>query len=250
MGILKRITAALGRATSRIKKVFQRRPAPMPQPQTKGQARQAAREKAEDRATKQALWAIQNAAEHPEDRTAQAGRKKAVEYLSRAERLKGKGKLQDANRQRMAERWLESDLSNASGQQDRKARRLQTFNENFNMDLNEDQAKIVTDLMESDSYNKLIETYRGIYRELISAIGEAVANNIDPLNIEKALTLFQENELQPDFDTFSKVLDLSDEDFNVLAAEMDFYTAESIQRDERQAQDDKDAILGRYINWE
>ena len=118
------------------------------------------------------------------------------------------------------------------------------------MDLNEDQAKVVTDLMESDSYNKLIETYNGIYRELISAIGEAVANSIDPLNIEKALNLFHENELRPDFDTFSKVLDLSDEEFNDLAAEVEFYINESLPRDEQQAQDDKEAILGRYINWE
>lgn len=215
-------------ATQKIKQVRAKRPKSGPAPQIptiptpKPQTQKEKTETAEQKATKQALWAIQYAMEHPEDKTAQQGRRKAIEYLSRAENLKKKGKLQRMNRESIAKTWMESDLASEKGQEARKEKKLRVFNENFNMDLNREQAELVGDLMESDSYQQLVETYAGIYADMIEAIGDAVTNNIDPIKIERTLNLFKDNDLRPEFSHFKNVLDLPEDDFLQLEADLYF----------------------------
>lgn len=238
--------AAIGSAASKVFSIFKQK---APEPSVP-KSRKQLREDAESRATRQALWAIENAVKNPTDKTAQEGRKKAVEYLSRAEQLKKHGKLQDWNRQQMAERWLRSDLSSAEGQQGRKDKKLEIFNSNFNLDMNEEQAEMLADLMDTDSYKQLAETYQGIYGDIVQAMGEAIENGTDPERVERTLNLFLSSGVQPEFDTFSKVIDLSTEDFFSLEQDLTFYAEEQGPLpDEFEAEQDKLSIIGRYVDW-
>lgn len=224
-------------------------PAPITAPAKTG--KQARVESAEDQATRRALWAIENALLHPEDRTAQEGRRKAIEYLSRAENLKKKGKLQDWNREKMAERWITSDLATQAGQRERKDKKLEIFNQNFNIDLTQRQADTIAALMETDSYQQLAETYEGIYGELIQAMGEAIEDQTDPHQIERTLNLFLQNDIEPEFDTFRRVLDLPVDEFNALEADL-YLQHESLfyQNDDEYGQRErKEALIGKYIEW-
>lgn len=246
MSLLKNIRNAVQKAASRFAQIFKPKPRKPAAP-----TREQLRTDAEKEANQRAIWAIQNAMQNPQDKTAQEGRKQAIEYLSRAEALKKGGKLQDWNRQQMAERWSRSELSSAEGQQARKDKKLEVFNQNFNIDLNQEQADLLGDMMETDSYQKLAETYKGIYGDLIEAIGEAIESGQDPQRIEQTLYLFNEYDIQPEFDTFKQVLELESEDFNSLQADIQqqagslFYQNE----DEIGKQERMEAILGNYIDW-
>lgn len=247
MNPFKRLRQAVASAAQRIRSFF--RPQKPPQ-QTAGQRRQQLMQDAEQKASQQALWAIQNAINNPQDKTAQEGRRKAVEYLNRAEQLKKRGKLQDWNRQQMAERWLQSDLASERGQQDRKEKKLEVFNQNFNIDLNEEQADMLADLMQSDTYQQLAETYEGIYGDIIQAMGEAIDVGTDPLKLERSMNLFINYQLQPDFNSFRQVLYLSEEEFNSLEMEL-LQSEDSIfVKDDIEKLEQREAILGRYIFWE
>lgn len=251
MNLFKRIRQAFTSSAQRIRSFFRPTKPQQEQPQqTAGQRRQHLMQNAEQKASQQALWAIQNAINNPQDATAQEGRKKAVEYLSRSENLKKRGKLQDWNRQQIAERWLQSDLATEKGQQERKEKKLEVFNQNFNINLNAEQADMLADLMQSDTYQQLIETYEGIYRELIQAMGEAIEVGIDTIKMERSMNMFLNYQLQPDFNSFRQVLDLSEEEFNSL--EMDLLQTEDsiFAQDDLEKQDQREAILGRYIDWE
>lgn len=253
MGILKRIRTGAQQAVAKVKSLFTRKPkqAAPPPPKTPRQKREADRISAESEANKRAIWAIQNAMQNPQDKTAQEGRRKAVEYLSRQERLKKNGPLQDWNRTQMAERWNRSELSTQEGQQARKDRKLDIFNSNFNMDLSQEQADTVADLMETDSYQQLCETYRGIYGDIIQAMGEAIEEGTDPQRLQSSLQLFVDYGLEPDFDTFKQVLDLPSEDYYLMSGQMEeasqglFYQ----NNDEMGRQQQMEGILGQYIDW-
>jgi len=209
------------------------------------------RDMTEYTATERALWAIKNALENPDDPTAQLGRKKAIEYLSRSQNLKGKGRLQDKNRKSVAQRWIDSDLSSEQGQKSRKDKRLETFNSNFNIDLSPEQADLIGSIMESDSYQQLTETYEGIYGEVISAMGEAIEEGIDEINIEQTLNIFNQYNIRPDFDTFKGISSLPQAEFNKL--QYDLYehtnTFNYLSADEYEQYDIIDSIIGNYIDW-
>ena len=249
-----RMIESFNTAVKKITHVRAKREAPAPAPQIPALPKKTRTERtqsAEQTATEKALWAIQNAMQNPTDKTAQEGRRKAIEYLYRAEQLKGKGKLQEWNREKMAQRWSESDLASSTGQQERKDRKLEIFNQNFNMDLNREQADMIGALMETDTYQQLCESYEGIYGDIIQAMGEAIEDQTDPKQIERTLNLFLQNDIQPEFDTFRKVLDLSIDDFASLEA--DLYTEKNsmfYQNDDDFGQGQRiSSIIGKYIEW-
>lgn len=213
--IFENARAAAGKAAAAVKNLFRRKPETAPQepPKSPQQIRQEKRINAETEAQRRALWAIQNAINKPDDRTAQNARRQAIEYLSRAEHLKGKGTLQDWNRQKIAERFIESDYSTATGQEEIKRKKLETFNQNFGFDLTRGEAKKVSEIMETSSYKKLLEKNKEMYDVIIQGIGDAIDNRVDPLRIEGFLSILEKVDMVLQFDDFSKVLQLSDNEY-------------------------------------
>ena len=246
--IFENARAAAGKAAAAVKNLFKRKqePAQPEPPKTPQQIRQEKRINAETEALRRALWAIQNAINKPEDRTAQNARRQAIEYLSRAEHLKGKGTLQDWNRQKIAERFIESDYSTATGQEDLKRKKLDTFNQNFGFDLTRAQAEKVGQIMDTSSYKKLLEKNKEMYDVIIQAVGDAIDNRVDPVRIENTLSYLEKVDIVPEFNDFTKLMQLSDSEYEVFSQEAAEITSRKMLFDQdyqRRENDFNDLIL-------
>lgn len=199
---------------SRIAGAFKKPKAEPPSPSievnlSKGEKRRASMLSAEAEATKRALEVIQHAMENPDDATARQAKQKAIEYLNRNKELEGKGRLQDANRETIAQRWIESDLSSVEGQERRKARQLEQFNRNFGLNLSEATWDTMDKIMETPAFQKQKELLGFQYETLFEAVGDAVEKNIDPVRIEQLLELYT-NVGADDYELFADLTELSD----------------------------------------
>lgn len=172
---------------------------------------------AEIEAYKRALWAIDQGIQNPENGVAQVGMDKAREYLNRSAALAGKGKLQNWNRQQMAQRWIESDYSSKVGQEDLQDRKLDTFNANFGINLSKSQYNAMRGMIHSPAFQKLLEMHRNMYREIYNMVGEAIEKGTDPVRIEQTLDVYVRSGVG-NFEDFAGIIQLSSEDFH------NFYT--------------------------
>lgn len=145
---------------------------------------------AEAEATQKALDVIAHAMQNPDDATAQLAKNKAIEYLNRNKELQGKGDLQDWNREQIAQRWIKSDLSSVTGQEQRKQKQLDQFNANFGLDLTAEEWQTMDKLIASPAFQKQKELLGQQYRIVFEAVGDAVEKGADPVRIEQSLNLY------------------------------------------------------------
>lgn len=214
---------------------------------TKSAIREKARQKAEQEAYDRALWAIQNAMQNPDDLTAQLAKDKAIEYLNRSKDLSKRGSLQDANRETIARRWIESELSSKEGQEARFNRQLDTFNNNFNIKLTRDTYKTMKAIMDTPSFKKLLEQNRGMYELIFGTVGDQVEAGVDPKRIEQTLEVFSRFGMDS-FETFKDITDLPTESYRDLMEDINLLE-ESAFFDEYDRREAFEGVLGRYIEW-
>ena len=172
----------------------------------------------EQTATQRALHMIQYGMENPDDATAQLGKNKAIEYLNRNKELQGKGDLQDYNRQTIAQRWIESDLSSVEGQEERKAAQLNQFNENFGTNLSAEEFDTMARIMATPAFQKQKELLGKQYRVLYEAVADAINDSIDPTRIEKSLSLYTYLGAD-DYELFSDIVKMDVSAFTVFYEE-------------------------------
>lgn len=242
-----RAGAAIQRA---VRQIIPRRPQatePEIPTATKSAIREKARQRAEQEAYDRALWAIQNAMENPDDLTAQLAKDKAIEYLNRSKDLSKKGSLQDANRETIARRWIESELSSKEGQEERFNRQLETFNNNFNIKLTRDTYKTMKNIMDTPSFKKLLEQNRGMYELIFGTVGDQVEAGVDPKRIEQTLEVFSRFGMDS-FETFKDITDLPTESYRDLMEDINLLE-ESAFFDEFDRKEAFEGVLGRYIEW-
>lgn len=200
-------------------------------------------------ALRRAVEMLIESSQHAGDATYEQARREALVYINKTQQLADKGPTQSGNRRYIADRYLRSELSTSRGITQRKNRKLQTFNANFGFSLSETQADTVSSLMESPSFKKLMETYKERYDIIIGMVGDQIEQGIDPVRVEQALDLWQTVGIEPDFDVFAKVSELSTDDFRELREELLIYNEENINDDEFERQEAIDGILGGYITW-
>ena len=186
---------------------------------------------------------------HPDDATWRAARNAALLYINKSQKLADKGATQTGNRRGVAERYMENELSTPAGVEQRKADKLRVFNSNFGFDLSMEQADTVGKLMESASFQKLMETYKERYDILIGMIGDQIEQGIDPIRVESAINFWQTYNLEPDFADFAKVTELSTEDYNAMLEEAALYREESSHGDEIEDTAAIYGIMGGFITW-
>lgn len=254
MNIFKRIGQGIKKAVSNIfgrtqKAAPQHKAAPPP-PQPKA-APQPQRPKTGDEvsALRRAVEMLIEADKHAGDPTYERAREKALVYINKSQRLAGVGATQSGNRRYIADQYLDDELSTAEGVEARKEKMLATFNANFGFDLSREQADTVGELMKSSSFKKLMETYKEKYDILIEMVGDNVELGVDPIRLEKQLTIWQENNINPEYDDFQKVTALSDEDFDKMYAQINEYNEENVHADEYERQQAVEGIMGGYIKW-
>lgn len=171
---------------------------------------------AEAEATQKALEVIAHAMQNPEDATAQLAKNKAIEYLNRNKELQGKGDLQDWNREQIAQRWIKSDLSSVTGQEERKQKQLDQFNANFGLDLSPEEWLTMDKMIASPAFQKQKELLGQQYRVVFEAVGDAVEEGANPVRIEQSLNLYTTLGAD-DYDLFSDITKMDAADFT------DFY---------------------------
>lgn len=213
---------------------------------SKSEKRRASMLSAEAEATKRALEVIQYAMENPDDATARQGKQKAIEYLNRNKELEGKGRLQDANRETIAERWIASDLSSIEGQERRKARQLEQFNRNFGLNLTEDTWDTMDRIMETPAFQKQKELLGFQYELLFEAVGDAIEKNVDPVRIEQLLDLYT-NIGADDYELFSEIVNLSTEDFTSLYEAATIKIGETSNMETYEANEALWGIVNNYL---
>ena len=247
MGFFQRFKTGIKKAAAAIGEIFRPRPEQVviqqPQPQIPAYV------SAESDALRKATEMLIQSEQHPDDATWNAARNKALLYINKSQKLAEKGPRQTGNRRGIAERYMEDQLATAAGVEQRKADKLQIFNSNFGFDLSQDQAQTVGKLMESPSFQKLMETYKERYDILIGMLGDQIEQGIDPVRVESAINFWQENNLEPDFADFAKVTELPAEDYNALLSDVAFYNEENIHADEIERTAAIYGIMGDYITW-
>lgn len=203
---------------------------------------------AEIEAYKRALWAIDQGIQNPEDGIALAGMEKAREYLNRSAALAGKGKLQNWNRQQMAERWIASDYSTKTGQKDLQDRRLETFNANFGINLSKSQYNSMRGMIHSPAFQKLLEVNRNLYQAIYNMVGEQIEKGADPVRLEQVLDLFARSGTD-NFEDMPDLMQLSSEDFHNLYTESGelFGSFTFEDADEIERRDLFEGIVGKYV---
>ena len=206
---------------------------------------------AESEAERRAMDIIKESGLHPEDKTYDLARRKAVEYLTRAGKLSGGGSLQRANRYNIAKRYIDNDLSTSEGISERKRKKREVFSANFNLNLSDSQYDTMDKIMASNSYNKLMELHREKYDIIITMAADAIEKGVDAKRVQKALDFWEKAYLDPDFDAFAQVVDLDRESWNEM---MDRFEEESKtiaweRGDDLERRELSEAILGRYIKW-
>lgn len=206
-------------------------------------------ESAEARALRAATEMLITASQHPGDATYEYARREALVYIEKSQKLLEKGKTQSGNREFVAKKYLDREISSEKGVQARKARKLQTFNANFGFQLTESQADTVGQLMESTSFKKLMETFREKYDILIGMVGDQIEKGIDPVRVEQTLDLWQQVGIEPDFSDFARATELQTDEFNAMREDLLIYNEESVNADEYERAENIEGILGRYMPW-
>ena len=243
MNIFQRIGQGIKKAVSSI---FGRAPKATPRPR---QPAQQPKTGDETSALRRAVEMLIEADKHAGDPTYEQARESALVYINKSQRLAGVGATQSGNRRYIADRYLKNELSTAEGVEARKERMLDTFNANFGFDLSREQADTVGELMKSSSFKKLMETYKEKYDILIEMVGDNVELGVDPVRLEKQLTIWQENNINPEYEDFQKVSALSDDDFNNMYAQINEYNAENVYADDYERQQAVEGIMGGFIKW-
>ena len=243
MNIFQRIGQGIKKAVSYI---FGMRPKETPQPPPQTQQPKTGDEAS---ALRRAVEMLIEAEKHAGDPTYEQARENALVYINKSQRLAGVGATQSGNRRYIAERYINDELSSAEGVEARKERMLDTFNANFGFDLSREQADTVGELMKSSSFKKLMETYKEKYDILIEMVGDNVELGVDPVRLEKQLTIWQENYINPEYDDFQKVTALSDEDFDKMYTQINEYNEENVHADEFERQKAVEGIMGGFIKW-
>ena len=197
---------------------------------------------AEQEATNRALDMIRYAMENPDDNTAQLAKNKAIEYLNRNKELQGKGDLQDWNRQQIAERWIQSDLSSVEGQAARKEKQLDQFNKNMGTTLNQDTWKTTESIINTPAFQKQLELLGGQYKLLYETVGDAVEKNVDPVRIEKTLDLYTAVGAD-DYELFSEIMSMDADYFKMFDAEA---RAKLTGRSERETYENNSDLWGLF----
>ena len=257
MGFFSRIGQAI---VSGVQRIFGRPPKmeqppelrPIQEPeiiQIEKPRRKGAGSEIEADALRRAVEMVIEANQHPGDATYEQARQEALVYINKSQKLAEKGASQSGNRRYIAQHYLDKELSKPEGVETRKQRKLDIFNSNFGFNLSADQAETVSQLMDSSSFKKLMETYKEKYDIIIGMVGDQIQAGVDPVRVEQALDLWQTVGIEPDFAAFADVTDLSGEAFGQLREELLFYNEESVTTDELQREDDIAGIMGRYITW-
>lgn len=203
----------------------------------------------EAEALRTAINMIIEAQQHAGDPTYDKAREEALVYINKANKLTNTGKSQSGNRKYIAKKYLEKEISTPEGVERRKERMLETFNSNFGFDLTREQADTVGQLMKSDSFKKLMETYREKYDIIIGMVGDNIELGADPVRIEQQLDLWARVGMEPDFSMFQNVTALDNEAFTSLQEQLLTYAEENVNADEFQYKQDVEGIIGRYITW-
>ena len=245
MGLLK--TIGLG-IIGGIKKIFKPKP-PEAAPAAPEPIALPPHVSKEIEALQRAMNILIEAETHPDDATFQQARQEALVYINKSQKLANKGKTQTGNRKYVAERYLKHELSTPQGIVKRKARMLEVFNSNFGFEMNEDEVDVLSQLMKSPSFKKLMELYRSFYDVIIGMTGDAVEIGVDPDRIQQSLDLWVKMDIIPDFDIFSQVVALSDEDFETLNNSIDWYNEENVTHFDFTRGEDSMGILGRFVSW-
>ena len=236
----------LGIKIPKIPTFGKKAPAPAPAPELPGQPKhQAEMVTAATQANERAFWAIQYATEHPEDRVAQKAAEEATTYLSRVNRLR-KDKKQYWNAAKVAERYLQSDLTTQAGQEKYKRESLDRFNQQFDINLDQRQYDKFYDLTQTDSYKKMLEKHNEKYREVIQMVSDAYEDEKNPLQMEKALDLLVKIDVDPDIETFAAIMELQEDQFSAFYREAMDYADETMYADDLERKDAIEGILGRY----
>lgn len=246
MGLLK--TIGLG-IIGGIKKIFKPKP-PEAAPAAPDPIALPVHVSKEIEALQRAMNILIEAETHPDDATYQQARQEALVYINKSQKLANTGKTQSGNRKYIADRYLKHELSTPKGIADRKARKLAVFNSNFGFALNEKQADVVGEIMKSSSFKKLMELYRSMYDIIIGMVGDQIEAGIDPARVESTLDMWVQMGIEPNFDAFADVTNLSGEDFMALQEEVTTYNEEAVYADEFERKEAFEGILGNYIEWE
>lgn len=203
----------------------------------------------EAEALRTAINMIIEAQQHAGDPTYDKAREEALVYINKANKLTNTGKSQSGNRKYIAKKYLEKEISTPEGVERRKERMLETFNSNFGFDLTRDQAETVGQLMKSDSFKKLMETYREKYDIIIGMVGDNIELGADPVRIEQQLDMWQMAGIEPDFSLFQNVTALSNEDFFSLREELMTYAENATYYGEAPDDTQIKNIIGGYVVW-
>lgn len=251
MGFFSRIGAGIKKAAAAVGNIFRpKAPTPPPAPPAPAASPEIpAYISAEMDALRKATEILIQSEEHRADATWEEARNKALLYINKSQRLADKGKTQSGNRRTIAERYAGDLLSTPGGVEERKRSRLEVFNSNFGFDLSQEQAQTVGELMKSESFQKLMETYKERYDILIGMVGEQIEDGIDPVRIEMALNFWQENNLEPDFSDFAKVTEMPADAFLAMTMEVSEYREEVVHFDPIEDTAAVYAIMGAYITW-
>ena len=252
MGILGKIGIGIKKAIGAVGRIFRPEPPAAAAPELPKVVQPTITQipdSQEAEALRTAINMIIEAQQHAGDPTYDKAREEALVYINKANKLTNTGKTQSGNRKYIAKKYLEKEISTPEGVERRKERMLETFNSNFGFDLTRDQAETVGQLMKSDSFKKLMETYREKYDIIIGMVGDNIELGADPVRIEQQLDLWARVGMEPDFSMFQNVTALDNTAFASLQEQLLTYAEENVNADEFQYKEDVEGILGRYITW-
>lgn len=252
MGILGKIGIGIKKAIGAVGRIFRPEPPAAATPEMPKVVQPTITQipdSQEAEALRTAINMIIEAQQHAGDPTYDKAREEALVYINKANKLTNTGKSQSGNRKFIAKKYLEKEISTPEGVERRKERMLETFNSNFGFDLTRDQAETVGQLMKSDSFKKLMETYKEKYDIIIGMVGDNIELGADPVRIEQQLDLWQRVGMEPDFSMFQNVTALDNDAFASLQEALLTYAEENVNADEFQYKQDVEGIIGRYITW-
>lgn len=252
MGILGRIGIGIKKAIGAVGRIFRPEPPAAAAPEMPKVVQPTITQipdSQEAEALRTAINMIIEAQQHAGDPTYDKAREEALVYINKANKLTNTGKTQSGNRKYIAKKYLEKEISTPEGVERRKERMLETFNSNFGFDLTREQADTVGQLMKSDSFKKLMETYREKYDIIIGMVGDNIELGADPVRIEQQLDLWARVGIEPDFSMFQNVTALDSAVFASLQEQLLLYAEENVNADEFQYKEDIEGIIGGFIVW-
>lgn len=252
MGILGKIGIGIKKAIGAVGRIFRPEPPAAAAPEMPKVVQPTITQtpdSQEAQALRTAINMIIEAQQHAGDPTYDKAREEALVYINKANKLTNTGKSQTGNRKYIAKKYMEKEISTPEGVERRKDRMLETFNSNFGFDLTREQAETVGQLMKSDSFKKLMETYKEKYDIIIGMVGDNIELGADPVRIEQQLDMWQRVGIEPDFSMFQNVTALNNDAFASLQEELMLYAEENVNADEFQYRQDVEGIIGRYVVW-